>query len=89
MDMSIEDRVKTVLSREAMVGRKPADIGTDAKLIGELGLDSIQIVELLGGLEDEFGISLEDEELSMELFESVRSLAAFIRRRVQADETRT
>ena len=81
-DQSIEDRIKVVLSREAMVELKPADIPENAKLIDTLGLDSVRIVELIVGIEDEFGIAIADEDLSLELFENVTSLAAFIRTRI-------
>ena len=80
-NQGIEDRIKLVLSREAMVARSPADIPEDAKLIDDLGLDSVRMVELIVGLEDEFGIVIADEDLSLELFESVTSLARFIRAR--------
>ena len=81
-DQSIEDRIKLVLSREAMVDRKPADIPENAKLIEDLGLDSVRIIELIVGIEDEFGIVIADEDLSLELFENVTSLARFVRARV-------
>jgi acyl carrier protein len=81
-DQSIEDRIKVVLSREAMVDRKPGDIPENARLIDDLGLDSVRIVELIVGIEDEFGVAIPDEELSLELFESVASLARFIRSRL-------
>lgn len=81
-DNTIEDRIKMVLTREAMVHKKPEEISNVASLIGNMGLDSIQIVELITGLEDEFDISMEDEELSLELFENVNSLAKFIRRKL-------
>jgi acyl carrier protein len=80
-DQSIEDRIKLVLSREAMVDRKPGDIPEHARLIDNLGLDSVRIVELIVGLEDEFGMVIADEDLSLELFENVASLARFIRAR--------
>ena len=84
-DQSIEDRIKLVLSREAMVDRKPAEIPEMARLIDDLGLDSVRIVELIVGLEDEFGIVIADEDLSLELFENVTSLATFIRAKTQTD----
>ena len=65
-----------------MVDLKPGDIPENANLIDNLGLDSVRIVELIVGIEDEFGIAIADEDLSLELFESVTSLAKFIRTRI-------
>ena len=79
---SIEDRIKRVLTREAMVNVKPETIENETLLIDDLGLDSIQMVELIGGLEEEFDIILEDEELGLELFQHVNSLAHYIKRKL-------
>lgn len=35
----------------------------DAKIVDDLGADSLDVVELLSQLEDEFGITIPDEEV--------------------------
>ena len=82
---TIEERIKNVLSREAMVGRAPDQINSKASLVAELGLDSIRMVELINGLESEFGIQMEDDELSLELFANVRSLAEYVERKLKPE----
>ncbi len=62
-----------LLTREAMVDMAVSEIDNTASLVDTLGLDSIQIVELISGLEEEFDVALEDEELSWDLFENGRS----------------
>ena len=42
----------------------PADkVTPDAKIVDDLGADSLDVVELLSQLEDEFGIIIPDEEV--------------------------
>lgn len=40
------------------------DIKLESKLVEDLGADSLDVIELVMAFEDEFGISLPDEEIS-------------------------
>ncbi len=58
---------------------KPEDIGTSDPLFGDgLGLDSIDALELIVLLDQEYGIAVADPEKGKEIFESVESLANYI-----------
>lgn len=58
----------------------PADIQNDAPMFGEdgLGLDSIDALEFIVLLEQEYGIKIDDPSKGKEIFHSVDSLAKFI-----------
>ena len=81
-EATVEERIKTLLTREAMVKGDADAIKDDASLIDDLALDSIQIVEMIGAIEDEFGIVMDDDELSLEMFDSVRSLSEFVKQKL-------
>jgi acyl carrier protein len=57
----------------------PEMIETDAPLFGEgLGLDSIDALELVLGLEKEFGVVIPDAEVGKKVFQSVRTMAQYV-----------
>ncbi len=72
-------RVKELIVRRLKLDVDPATIEDNAPLFGEgLGLDSIDALELVLGLEQEFGIKVEDEEVGVKAFASVNALCDFI-----------
>lgn len=57
----------------------PADIDPSAPLFGSgLGLDSIDALELVVGLEKTYGIRIPDEDVGKEAFASVNALAEYV-----------
>jgi acyl carrier protein len=55
-----EDRVKEIIAKELEVDVK--QLNPDAKFIEDLGADSLDIVELVMALEEEFGLDIPDED---------------------------
>lgn len=55
-----EDRVKEIIAKELEVDAK--QLAPEAKFIEDLGADSLDIVELVMALEEEFGLDIPDEE---------------------------
>jgi acyl carrier protein len=55
-----EDKVKEIIVKELEVD--PKQLTPEAKFIEDLGADSLDIVELVMALEEEFGIDIPDED---------------------------
>lgn len=73
------DVKKLIIERLKLEEIAVEDIDTDAPLFGEgLGLDSIDALELVIGLEKEYGISIPDAEVGRKVFQSVRTIAQYI-----------
>lgn len=55
-----EDRVREIIAKELEVDVK--QLAPEAKFIEDLGADSLDIVELVMALEEEFGLDIPDED---------------------------
>ena len=57
---NIDERVKSVVVKQ--LGVKEEDVKNDSKFVDDLGADSLDTVELVMGLEEEFDTEIPDEE---------------------------
>ncbi len=57
---SIEERVKKIVAEQ--LGVKEEEVQTEASFVEDLGADSLDTVELVMALEEEFGIEIPDEK---------------------------
>ena len=72
--MGIRDRITTLICEQLDV--KPEDVTTDKSFTEDLGADSLDIVELIMALEEEFGTEIPDEEA--EKLQTVGDVAKYI-----------
>ena len=74
MSDTIEDRLKTMIVERLFLKIEPSEIGNEDDLMDTLSVDSVQIFEIVIGLEEEFGVVFEEEEFDIELFKSVKTM---------------
>jgi len=80
-DKTLKEQIKELIIRRLRLEISPNDIDDQAALFGNgLGLDSIDALELVVGLEQEFGISIPDEDVGKEAFASVEALCSYVER---------
>lgn len=70
--MSIIDKVKSIVSLQ--LGVEPEKIQDDLSLIDDLGADSLDSVEIIMALEDEFNIVIKTENLEVDTVAEIASL---------------
>ena len=58
--MAVGDKVKSIIAEQ--LGVKKEEVKEDSKFIDDLGADSLDTVELVMALEEEFGIEIPDED---------------------------
>jgi len=58
--MDIETRVKEIIVEQ--LGVSESEVVPEAKFIDDLGADSLDLVELVMALEEEYGTEISDEE---------------------------
>ena len=76
----LKTRVKTmIIERLKLEGMTSEQIDDQAPLFGDgLGLDSIDALELVLGIEQTFSVKIEDEADGLKAFKNVDSLTAYI-----------
>ena len=81
-DKCIEDSLKDMIVERLFLPVEPAEIGNDDSLMETYDVDSVRLLEIVVGLEEVFDISLEDDEFSLERFESVKAIADLVREKL-------
>lgn len=56
------DKIKSILSSQFGIDEDQISENTD--IVNDLGADSLDVVELMMSIEDEFGLMVEDEEIA-------------------------
>ena len=72
--MSVEEKIKKIICEQLEVDEK--DVMPEASFVDDLGADSLDQVELIMAMEEEFGISISDEEA--EKIATVRNAIEYI-----------
>lgn len=73
------DQVKTLLIDVLALGPAGQALDADSALLGSLPeLDSMAVVTLIGALEEQFGIMIDDDDISASTFSTLGSLANFV-----------
>lgn len=81
-------QVKRIIVTALQLDIDPADIGEDDLLFGEdLGAESVATLEIIFALEEEFDIEVGDEELRVELFDSVRTITRYLAQKLEEEES--
>lgn len=58
--MSTADKVKELIANQ--LNKSIEEIGEDKEIVKDLGADSLDVVEMLMGLEEEYGITVPEED---------------------------
>ncbi len=58
--MSVSEKVKAIIVEQ--LGAKPEEVTPSASFVNDLGADSLDTVELVMALEEEFGVEIPDED---------------------------
>lgn len=80
MGSSIEEKVKEIIIEQ--LGVDASEVTRDASFVNDLGADSLDTVELVMALEEEFDLEIPDEDA--EKLDSVGKAIDFINSKAQA-----
>lgn len=81
--MSVEQKLKQFIVENFYVS-DPAEIRDDTLLVTTGVIDSTGMLEMISFLEEAFGISIADSEMTPENLESIERMTRFVSRKQQA-----
>jgi len=77
------EEVKNILSDVLSLAGRKNSLTKDSMLLGDIPeLDSMAVVNVITALEDHFGISVDDDEISARTFETLGSLTDFVEQKL-------
>ncbi|MBN1493643.1 MAG: acyl carrier protein [Candidatus Omnitrophica bacterium] len=78
--MTTQEKITEIIVEQ--LGVKPEEVTPEASFIDDLGADSLDTVELVMALEEEFGVEIPDEDA--EKIQTVGDAAKYIEEKVNA-----
>lgn len=80
MELEVEAKIKKILISELEIKSCIVDAcESDTPLLGRgIGLDSVEILSLVAGIEKEFDIQIDDDDLTADLFKNIGTLAEYV-----------
>jgi len=77
-DGQLKQQIKDMIVERLFLDADPNEIEDDENLMENYEIDSVNLFEIVVGLEEEFEISFEDEDFSVDLFATVNNLAEYV-----------
>jgi acyl carrier protein len=83
--MAVLDQVKTLLDNVLQLNGRAAAWNADTPLLGNVPeFDSMAVVGVVTALEDDFGLSIADDEIDADVFATVGTLTRFVEQKLPA-----
>ena len=79
---AIEAKLKSMIVDRLFLKVRPEEVETNVPLMDAYGVDSVSLLELVVGLEEAFGIRLDDGDFNVKNFATVAALRDFVRARL-------
>ena len=77
------EEVKKILSDVLSLGERKNSLKEDSSLLGSIPeLDSMAVVNLITAMEEHFGITVDDDEITASTFETVGTLTRFVEQKL-------
>ncbi len=80
-DEQLKQQIKEMIVDRLFLDADPAEMADDENLMENYEIDSVNLFEIVVGLEEEFDISFEDEDFSVDLFATVNNLAEYVEKK--------
>ena len=82
---NVEEKVRKYIADNIIFSKKGYPYPDDASLLENGVVDSTNILELVMLVEEEYGITTQDDEIVPDNFDSVKKIANFVRFKIGAE----
>jgi len=79
--MDIQENLTRYIVSECLDRGDDFQIAADDKLLGKGLMDSMQMLQLIQFIEEQFGVAIEDTDLVMDNFETIGRIVTFVQRK--------
>ena len=77
------EEIRNILSDVLSLGERKNSLKEDSILLGSIPeLDSMAVINVITAMEEHFGISVDDDEISANTFETLGSLTRFVEQKL-------
>ena len=76
--MSVQDEIRQFIIDNFLMGQDSDSLKDDSSFLEEGVIDSTGVLELVGFLEENYEIKVEDEELIPENLDSIKNICAYL-----------
>ena len=84
LEIDMLEDVRMILGQALSLGDRANSLTAESALLGQIPeLDSMAVVTILTALEDAYGFTVEDDEISAETFATLGDLVAYVEEKVK------
>ena len=76
---NLDLRIKEIIVERLFLSEDPSEISSSAVLAEEYGVDSVSLLEMVVGLEEEFGIMIDPDSFDPSAFRTVSDICRFVK----------
>lgn len=74
----MKQQIKEMIVERLFLSVEPSEISDDENLMETYDIDSVNLFEIVVGLEEVFGITLDDADFTVDTFATVANIAAYV-----------
>lgn len=82
--MNTEATIERFIINEVMMGDSQIKIDPDQSLLTSNVLDSLALIRLVNFIEEQFGVSVEDDEVIPDNFETINAIKTYLENKIQS-----
>ncbi|MFW5858117.1 MAG: acyl carrier protein [Planctomycetota bacterium] len=81
---NLQDRIAEIMVERLFLDIEPSEVAPEESLTLKYGVDSVRLFDMVVSMEDDFEISFEDDELTLDNFDTLARVTANVKEKIEA-----